>query len=116
VAAATFALVRTMVDAELYPVIPTDRGHDRILRANVVKLKAVNAAMGKLAEIDGAQAKRRYAGMYLAHPHWLGAAALSKELYRRYYATISVYQVPNMGAPQKGEEDEDSEGDEMDLL
>jgi hypothetical protein len=112
--AATFALVRTMVDAELYPVIPSEDGRDRILRANVVKLKAVNAGVAKLRELPSAQAKRQYAAMYLAHPHWLGAAAQRKELYRRYYATVAAFQVQNMGAPQKGEEDE--EDDDMDLF
>jgi hypothetical protein len=113
---ATFALVRTMVDADLYPVIPSDVGHDRIVRANVTKLKAVNDAIHKLRVLPTPREKRQYATLYLAHPHWLGTAAQGKELYKRYYATIAAYQVDNMGAPQKGEDEEDSGGDEMDLF
>jgi hypothetical protein len=104
------------VDVDLYPVIPSEEGRERILRANVVKLKAVNAGVAKLREQPSAQAKRQYAAMYLAHPHWLGAAAQNSVLYKRYYATIKAYQVASMFAPQKGEEDEEGSGDEMDLF
>jgi hypothetical protein len=103
---ATFALVRMMVDVNQYPVIPSDVGYDRIVRANVTKLKAVNAAIHKLRELSTRREKRQYATLYLAHPHWLGAAAQHSTLYRRYYATIASYQVPRMSGGDENSEDD----------
>lgn len=105
-----------MVDADLYPVIPSEVGHDRVIKANVVKLKAVNAALVKWRALATAWERRQYATLYLAHPHWLGAAVLSPVVYKRHYATVAQYQVRNLGAARSEDEEDEDSRDEMDLL